>query len=89
MAVDPQQLATEQDQRQAINQMGAPTEFAQGPEQGVRIAGPAAEGMDLGVPGYESINKIAGTKVSWSGAAWVIVDKDNMDQYKYKQLFSQ
>ncbi len=27
MAVDPQQLATEQDQRQAINQMGAPTEF--------------------------------------------------------------
>ena len=45
MAVDPQQLATEQDQRQAITQMGAPTEFAQGPEQGVRIAGPAAEGM--------------------------------------------
>jgi len=38
MAVDPQQLATEQDQRQAINQMGAPTEFAQGPEQAVRVA---------------------------------------------------
>jgi len=43
--------------------------------------GEITEGMDLGVPGYESINKIAGTKVSWSGAAWVIVDKDNMDQY--------
>lgn len=39
MAVDPQQLATEQDQRQAITQMGAPTEFAQGPEQAVRVAG--------------------------------------------------
>jgi simple sugar transport system substrate-binding protein len=43
--------------------------------------GEITEGLDLGVPGYESINKIAGTKVSWSGAAWVIVDKDNMDQY--------
>ena len=39
MAVDPQQLATEQAQRQAITQMGAPTEFAQGPEQAVRVAG--------------------------------------------------
>jgi simple sugar transport system substrate-binding protein len=43
--------------------------------------GEITEGLDLGVPGYESIQKIAGTKVSWSGAAWVIVDKDNMDQY--------
>ena len=43
--------------------------------------GEITEGLDLGVPGYESIQKIAGTKVSWSGAAWVIVDKNNMDQY--------
>jgi simple sugar transport system substrate-binding protein len=43
--------------------------------------GEITEGLDLGVAGYESIQKIAGTKVSWSGAAWVIVDKDNMDQY--------
>jgi simple sugar transport system substrate-binding protein len=43
--------------------------------------GEITEGLDLGVPGYESIKKIAGTKVAWAGAAWVIVDKDNMDQY--------
>ena len=43
--------------------------------------GEITEGLDLGVPGYESIQKIAGTKVSWSGAAWVIVDKDNMGEY--------
>lgn len=45
MAIDPQQLAEEQVQRQAITVEGAPTEFAQGPEQAVRVAGPAAEGM--------------------------------------------
>ncbi len=43
--------------------------------------GEITEGLDLGVPGYESIKKIAGTKVAWAGAAWVIVDKNNMDQY--------
>jgi hypothetical protein len=38
-------LQTEQVQRQALEAQGAPTEFAQGPEQAVRVAGPAAEGM--------------------------------------------
>lgn len=45
MAIDPTALAEEQVQRQALEVQGAPTEFAQGPEQAVRIAGPAAEGM--------------------------------------------
>jgi hypothetical protein len=45
MAIDPTALAEEQVQRQALAAQGAPTEFAQGPEQAVRVAGPAAEGM--------------------------------------------
>jgi hypothetical protein len=45
MAIDPTALADEQVQRQALAAQGAPTEFAQGPEQAVRVAGPAAEGM--------------------------------------------
>lgn len=45
MAIDPQQLAEEQVQRQAITVEGAPKEFARGPEQTVQVAGPAAEGM--------------------------------------------
>ncbi len=40
MAVDPTQLAEEQEQRQRATAAGAPTEFAVGPEQeGVQIAG--------------------------------------------------
>jgi len=45
MAIDPNQLSTEQMQRSAMDAAGAPTEFAQGPEQGVQIAGVGAEGM--------------------------------------------
>jgi hypothetical protein len=45
MAIDPTALADEQVQRQALAAQGAPTEFAQGPEQAVRVAGPAAQGM--------------------------------------------
>lgn len=45
MAIDPTTLADEQTQRAALAAQGAPTEFAQGPEQAVRVAGPAAEGM--------------------------------------------
>jgi len=45
MAIDPTALADEQTQRAALAAQGAPTEFAQGPEQAVRVAGPAAEGM--------------------------------------------
>ena len=45
MAIDPTALADEQTQRAALAAQGAPTEFAQGPEQAVRVAGPAAEGL--------------------------------------------
>jgi simple sugar transport system substrate-binding protein len=39
-------------------------------------------GMDLKVPGYNKITKIAGTTKGWAGSAWVIVDKNNMTKYK-------
>ena len=40
MAIDPAELAEEQEQRQRINVAGAPTEFAKGPErEGVEVAG--------------------------------------------------
>ena len=45
MAIDPTALADEQTQRAALAAQGAPTEFARAPEEAVRVAGPAAEGM--------------------------------------------
>ncbi len=39
-------------------------------------------GTNLKVPGYNNIKKIKGTTKGWAGAAWVIVDKSNMDKYK-------
>jgi simple sugar transport system substrate-binding protein len=39
-------------------------------------------GMDLKVPGYNKLVKIPGTTKGWAGAAWVIVDKKNMNKYK-------
>jgi simple sugar transport system substrate-binding protein len=38
-------------------------------------------GTDLKVPGYNKLVKIPGTTVGWAGAAWVIVDKNNMAKY--------
>jgi simple sugar transport system substrate-binding protein len=39
-------------------------------------------GMDLKVAGYNKIVKIPGTTKGWAGAAWVIVDKNNITKYK-------
>lgn len=44
--------------------------------------GKITAGMDLKVPGYNKIVKIPGTTKGWAGAAWVIVDKNNMSKYK-------
>jgi simple sugar transport system substrate-binding protein len=43
--------------------------------------GKITAGMDLKVPGYNKIVKIPGTTKGWAGAAWVIVDKNNMAKY--------
>jgi len=43
------------------------------------------EGMDLGVPGYESIKIIeneSGVPVIY-GAGWAKIDASNMDQYPF------
>jgi len=46
MAIDPAQLAKEQEQRQRIEVAGAPTEFAVGPErEGVQVAGLGTKGL--------------------------------------------
>ena len=45
MAVDPQVLSQEQMQREAINNAGAPTDFAVDPAQGVKVAG--SKGIQL------------------------------------------
>ena len=56
MAIDPTQLAEEQEARQRADITGAPTEFAKGPEQeGVQVAGVG----DL----FQLLNKL-GPKVS-------------------------
>lgn len=39
------------------------------------------EGMDLGVPGYENVT-IVDNRVIY-GQAWVVVDKENMDDYPF------
>ncbi len=56
MAIDPQQIATEQTQRAALAQGGAPTEMAGSPENAVRLAG-----LSNFIPGpgvLSSINKL-------------------------------
>ena len=59
MAIDPQQIATEQTQRAALAQGGAPTEMAGSPEDAVRLAG-----LGKLVPGVlSSINRL-GNSVS-------------------------
>jgi simple sugar transport system substrate-binding protein len=44
--------------------------------------GKITAGMDLKVPGYNKITKAKNSPKGWEGAAWVIVDKNNMAKYK-------
>lgn len=39
-------------------------------------------GLDLGVPGYESITVSSANPKSFEGAAWLVLDKDTASQYK-------
>ena len=39
-------------------------------------------GLDLGVPGYESITVSSSNPKSFEGAAWLVLDKDTASQYK-------
>mgnify|MGYP007047363654 CR=1 FL=1 len=54
MAIDPQQIATEQTQRAALAQRGAPTEMAGSPADAVRLAGLGKLGPGV----LSSINKL-------------------------------
>ncbi len=73
MAIDPQQIATEQTQRAALAQGGAPTEMAGSPENAVRLAGLGKLGPGV----LSSINKL-GKSVS--------VDKVTPDPVPYSVL---
>jgi simple sugar transport system substrate-binding protein len=44
--------------------------------------GTIEEGLDLGVPGYESITVSSSNPKSFEGAAWLVLDKDTASQYK-------
>jgi simple sugar transport system substrate-binding protein len=44
--------------------------------------GSISAGLDLGVPGYESITVSATNPKSFEGAAWLVLDKDTASQYK-------
>lgn len=40
-------------------------------------------GMDLGLPGYESLRKSPENPTTWYGSAWIIVDKNNAAEYPF------
>jgi simple sugar transport system substrate-binding protein len=42
-----------------------------------------AAGLDLGLPGYRSLKRIAGTPQAFAGAGWISVDKSNVRQYPF------
>lgn len=40
-------------------------------------------GMDLGLPGYESLRQSPENPTTWYGSAWIIVDKHNATEYPF------
>jgi len=40
-------------------------------------------GLDLGLPGYENLKRIAGTPHGFAGAGWIAIDKANVGQYPF------
>jgi simple sugar transport system substrate-binding protein len=42
-----------------------------------------APGLDLGLPGYRSLKKIADSPHGLAGAGWITVDKSNVKQYPF------
>lgn len=42
-----------------------------------------APGLDLGLPGYRSLKRIAGTPHALAGSSWITVDKSNVKTYPF------
>jgi simple sugar transport system substrate-binding protein len=40
-------------------------------------------GLDLGLPGYRSLKRIAGTPHGFAGSGWITIDKSNVKQYPF------
>jgi simple sugar transport system substrate-binding protein len=47
--------------------------------QGKKIA----PGLDLGLPGYRNLKRIAGTPHGLAGSGWIAIDKSNVRQYPF------
>jgi simple sugar transport system substrate-binding protein len=47
--------------------------------QGKKIA----PGLDLGLPGYRNLKRIAGTPHAFAGSGWIAIDKSNSKQYAF------
>jgi simple sugar transport system substrate-binding protein len=42
-----------------------------------------APGLNLGLPGYESLKRISGTPHGFAGSGWIAIDKTNVGQYPF------
>jgi simple sugar transport system substrate-binding protein len=42
-----------------------------------------APGLDLGLPGYRNLTRIAGTPHGLAGSGWIAIDKSNVRQYPF------
>lgn len=40
-------------------------------------------GTDLGLPGYRSLKRIAGTPHAFAGSGWIAIDKGNVGEYRF------
>ena len=40
-------------------------------------------GLDLGLPGYRNLKRIAGTPHALAGSGWIMIDKSNAKQYSF------
>ena len=40
-------------------------------------------GLDLGLPGYRSLKRIADTPHGFAGSGWIAIDKSNVKQYPF------
>ena len=40
-------------------------------------------GLDLGLPGYSNLKRIAGTPHGLAGSGWIAIDKANVSEYQF------
>jgi len=40
-------------------------------------------GLDLGLPGYRDLKRIAGTPHGLAGSGWIAINKANVNEYQF------